>query len=151
MIVKEIELFKGIDGDVINEIAGICSEETYSKDTLLCEKGQKANFMYILEEGTVNQVIKNGGTIVYQHSDPGLVLGWSAMIESGVYTASAVCATDIKVLKIEKGRLNIIFDHHPKAGLIILRRLGRVVAQRLGNAYRDLLSAGKEKTEPSYG
>ena len=151
MIVKEIELFKGIDVDVINEIAGICAEETYSKDTLLCEKGQKANFMYILEEGTVNQVIKNGGTIVYKHSDPGLVLGWSAMIESGVYTASAVCATDIKVLKMDKQRLNIIFDQHPKAGLIILRRLGRVVAQRLGNAYRDLLSAGKEKTEPSYG
>ena len=80
-----------------------------------------------------------------------MVLGWSAMIESGVYTASAVCATDIKVLKMDKQRLNIIFDQHPKAGLIILRRLGRVVAQRLENAYRDLLSAGKEKTEPSYG
>ncbi len=150
MIITEIELFKGIDDDVINEIAGIASEETYSKDTLFCEKGQKANFMYILEGGTVDQVIQNGGSIVYKHSDPGLVLGWSAMFESGAYTASAVCATDIKVLKIERDKLNRIFDKHPKAGLIILKKLGRVVTQRLGNAYSDLLSAGKEKTEPSY-
>jgi hypothetical protein len=34
MILKEIEIFEGIDFEVMNEIAGICSEENYSKGSL---------------------------------------------------------------------------------------------------------------------
>jgi hypothetical protein len=42
MIVNEIDLFKGIDPEVMEEIANICSEEEYAKDTVLFEKGEEA-------------------------------------------------------------------------------------------------------------
>ena len=42
MILKEIELFEGVDFEVLNEIAGICSEDSYSKDTVLFEKDEQA-------------------------------------------------------------------------------------------------------------
>lgn len=35
MIIREIDLFKDIDFEVMNEIAGICFEEDYEKDTVL--------------------------------------------------------------------------------------------------------------------
>lgn len=150
-MIREIDLFKGIDADVINEIANICSEEIHTKDTVLFEKGQKVDALYILEEGTVNHVIKNGGTIIYGLSEPGQIFGWSAMLETGTYTAAAVCATDVKVLKIEKEKFDRILDQHSEAGLKVLKRLASVVSQRLSNAYRDLLSARKQDTTPSYG
>ena len=151
MILKEIELFEGVDFEVMNEIAGICSEESHSKDTVLFEKDEQAKCLYILLEGTVYLVIKNGGSITYNLSEPGDVFGWSSMLEHGIYTASGICATDLKAVKIEKEKLNRIFQNHPAVGFKVLQRLAGVISRRLSNAYRDLLSARKTDTTPSYG
>lgn len=151
MIVKEIDLFKGIDPEVMNEIVNICSELNYSKDTVLFKKGDEPDCLYILEEGSVNLVIENGGTLIYSLTEPGEVFGWASMVESGLRTASGVCATDLKVVKIEKEKLDKIFNLHPEAGLKVLKRLAGVISQRLSNAYRDLLSARGQDTTPSYG
>lgn len=151
MIVKEIDLFRGIDPEVMEEIANICSEEKYTKDTVLFEKGEEAESLYILEQGTLNLVIKNGGSLIYSLTEPGEVFGWSSLVESGVYTASGVCATDTKVVKIEREKLERVFDRHPEVGFKVLKRLAGVISQRLSNAYRDLLSARGQDTTPSYG
>ncbi len=151
MIVKEIDLFRGIDPEVMEEIANICSEEEYTKDTVLFEKGEEAESLYILEQGALNLVIKNGGSLIYSLTEPGEVFGWSSLVESGLYTASGVCATDLKAVKIEREKLDKIFDRHPEVGFKVLKRLARVISQRLSNAYRDLLSARGQDTTPSYG
>ena len=83
----------------MNKIADICSEESYSKDTVLIEKDEQARCLYILSEGTVYLLIKNGGHMTYSLSESGDVFGWSSMLEDGKYTASVICATDLKVLK----------------------------------------------------
>ena len=151
MIVKEIDLFKGIDSEVMKEIANICSEESSAKDTVLFKEGEAAECLYILEEGSLNLVIENGGSLTYTLTEPGLVFGWSSMVESGRYTASGVCATDLKVVKIEREKLDKIFNLHPDVGLLVLKQLAGIVSQRLLNAYRDLLSARRQDTTPSYG
>jgi CRP/FNR family cyclic AMP-dependent transcriptional regulator len=151
MIIKQTSLFAGIDPEAMEEIVNICSEENYAKDTVLFEQGHKAEHLYILEEGTVKLIIKNGGTIVFSLTEPYEVFGWSSMVESGLYTASGVCATDLKVVRIEREKLDKIFDLHPDAGITILRRIGNVISKRLSSAYRDLLSARGMDTTPSYG
>ncbi len=151
MILKEIELFEGVDFEVMNEIAGICSEENYSKGTTIFERDEQAECLYILLEGTVYLVIKNGGSITYNLSEPGDVFGWSSMLENGKYTAAGVSATDLKVLKIETYKLNRIFQNRPEIGFKVLQRLAGVISRRLSNAYRDLLSARSTDTTPSYG
>ena len=151
MIIKEIDLFKGIDPKVMNEIVDICSEESYAKDTVLFKKGEKADCLYILQEGSVNLVIENGGSIIYSLTEPGEVFGWSSLVESGLYTASAVCTMDSKAVKIEREKLDKIFNLHPNVGHKVLKRLAGVISQRLSNAYRDLLSARGQDTTPSYG
>jgi len=151
MILKEIELFKGVASEVMNKVAGICSEESYSKDTVLFEKDAQAKCLYILSEGTINLVIKNGGYITYSLSEPGDVFGWSSMLENGKYTASGTCASDLKVLKIESDKLIKIFHNHPEFGFKVLQRLAGVISRRLSNAYRDLLTARSTDTTPSYG
>ena len=151
MILKEIELFEGVDFEVLNEIADICSENSYSKDTVLFEKDEQAKCLYFLLEGTVYLVIKNGGSITYNLSEPGDVFGWSSMLENGKYTASGICATDLKVVKIERDKLNRIFQNRPEVGFKVLQRLAGVISRRLSNAYGDLLSARSTDTTPSYG
>ena len=151
MILQEIDLFKGIDPGIMNEIANICSEEHFAKDTVLFKKGEEANSLYILEDGSVRLVIENVGTITFGLDQPGDVFGWSSMVEYGHYTSSGVCATDSKVLKIERDELDRIFDRHPDAGFKVLKRLAGVISNRLTHAYQDLLSAVRQDTTPSYG
>jgi CRP-like cAMP-binding protein len=151
MILQEIELFEGIDPEIMNEIVNICSEENYPQNTVLFKMGEEAECLYILEEGIVKLVIENGGTISFTLEESGEVFGWSSLVESGHYTASGVCATDVKALKIERDELNKIFNLHPNVGLKVLKRLGDVISQRLTEAYRDLLSSTGQDTTPSYG
>ena len=151
MILGEIDLFKDINFEVMNEIAGICSEENYKKDTVLFQKDEEANFLFILLEGTLQLVIKNGGSIIFSLEEPGEVFGWSSMVESGRYTSSGICATDLRAVKIERKDLERIFHKHPGSGIKILRRLAGVISKRLSNSYRDLLSARSTDDTPSYG
>jgi len=149
MNISEIELFKGIDFDVMNKIACICSEEFYSKGIVLFNNGEKAESLYILIEGTVHLEIKNGGALTYRMNEPGAVFGWSSMFEAGRYTASGICASDLKVIRIQRDKMNRIFSEYPDAGVKILRRLGTVFSTRLSSAYRDVLSARKADYEPA--
>lgn len=151
MIVQEIDLFKEISPEIMNEIVNICSEEKYAEGTVLFKKGEEADCLYILEEGSLKLVIENGGTITFSLDEPGEVFGWSSMVESGLYTASGVCSTDLKVLKIKRGDLDKIFNLHPDVGLKVLKRLAGVISGRLTEAYKDLLSTIGRDTTPSYG
>ena len=151
MIIKEIELFKGIDHEVMNAMANICSEKSYAEGAVIFEKDEEADRLYILVEGTVKLIIRNGGSITYRLSDLGDIFGWSCMVESGRYTASVVCATDSKVIEIKREALDKVFTLYPRAGVQILKRLAGVFSKRITNSYQDLLSARRTETSPSYG
>jgi len=140
MFLNELDLFEGISFEVMNEIADICTEEVYDKGTTIFNQGERAENLYILKEGTLNLMVKNGGSLVFSLSEPGQVVGWSSLMESGRYTASGICGTELKVVKITRKDLHKIFKHHPDAGFKVMRRIAGVIATRLKNAYRDLLS-----------
>jgi CRP-like cAMP-binding protein len=140
MILSETEFFKGIDSEVMSKIGAISKEEEHPKDTVLFKKDEEAKSLFILKEGTVNLVIQNGGTLATPLTESGEVFGWSCMVEGGIYTASGICATDSKIVKIDRDNLEEIFDQHPAVGLKILKRMAAVFSKRLSGAYRDLLS-----------
>ena len=140
MFLNELDLFGGISFEVMNEIADICVEEAYDKGTTIFNQGERAENLYILKEGTINLMVKNGGSLVFSLSKPGEVFGWSSLFESGRYTASGICGAELKVVKIERKKLYKIFKHHPEVGFIVIRRVAGVIAKRLKNAYQDFLS-----------
>jgi len=140
MILSETEFFKDIESEVMNKISAISKEEEHPKDTVLFKKDEEAKSLFILKEGTVNLVIQNGGTLATPLTESGEVFGWSCMVEGGIYTASGICATDSKIVKIDRDNLEEIFDQHPAVGLKILKRMAAVFSKRLSGAYRDLLS-----------
>jgi len=145
MIFNESFLFKNIDFRVIKEIAEICRLESYARETVLFSKGEDAKSLYILEDGTVSLLIHQGASLNYELSDPGEIFGWSSMVESGRYTAACVCTTDLRAVRIDRDKLNRIFNRHPAEGLKILKRLAGVFSKRLLNAYRDLLDEEKKE------
>lgn len=140
MFINKYDLFGGISSRVMKEITDICAKEVYDKGTTIFNQGEMAENLYILREGTLNLMVKNGGSLVFSLSGPGEVFGWSSLFESGRYTASGICDTDLKVFKIERKELFKILKHNSGDGFIIMRQLAGVIANRLNRAYQDILS-----------
>ncbi len=137
---KELELFRGVDFAMIKEISEICSEKHYDKDTVLFRVSDKADRLFFLDYGAVNLVVNSNTGVNFGVSQPGEVFGWSAMVEAGAYTATGVAITDLSVFEVEREKLNLVFNRHPKDGLKVMRNLAGVISKRLNDAYQDLIS-----------
>ena len=137
MDISKIALFEEIETNAIEEFVNNCSEQNFSKDSMVFQKGETADYLYILLEGKIDLIIKNDDVIMYSLTEPGEVFGWSSIVEKGVYSASCVCLTDIKVKSIGKDKIDDIFNRYPKAAVAIYRRLGSIFSKRMGNAFRN--------------
>jgi CRP/FNR family transcriptional regulator len=151
MFIKEADLFKEMSQDFMNELAKIMIEEPYGKGTSLFKEGDPANAFYVLEEGRVRLSVGTQGHIVYISSNPGDALGWSSLVELETYTASAECVSQCKLIKIEREKLNKIFEKHLADGVLFYKRLAGLIGQRLINSYNSLLSSQRVEDQPSYG
>ena len=140
MHITEMDLFTGLDLNVMGEIADACCvEEDFTKGTVIFKEGDEAKFLYILVNGTVDLKIQSG-TTVYSLTEQSDIFGWSSMVENTQYTATAVCNRNIKVIKIDTHRLNRLFNENPIFGLTVYRRLCGVFNKRLSSIYNRFLS-----------
>ena len=143
MHITESDLFYGLDLNVMSKIADICSEEQYADGTVIFEEGKAADHLYILEEGIVDLLIDKD-TCIYSLTEMSEIFGWSSLVESAKYTATAVCKTDVKALKIPTRTLQRIFDENPEVGNVVFRRLAGIFNKRLTKTYQKFLPALKK-------
>jgi CRP/FNR family cyclic AMP-dependent transcriptional regulator len=143
MHITESNLFYGLDLTVMSKIADICSEEQYAEGTVLFKEGENADNLYVLEEGITDLLIDED-TFIYSITDQSDIFGWSSLVESAKYTATAICLTDVKVLKIPTKTLQRIFDENPEIGNVVFRRLAGIFNKRLTKTYRKFLAALKK-------
>ncbi len=137
MDISEIALFEEIEPDAKNELIESSSEKNFSKDSTVFQKGDIADHLYILLDGKINLIIENDDVVMYSLAKPGEVFGWSSIVEKGVYSATCVCLTDIKVKSIGKNKIDDIFNRFPKTAVAIYRRLGNIFSKRMGNAFKS--------------
>jgi CRP-like cAMP-binding protein len=140
--ITEMDLFKGLNLDVMGEIADkCCTEESYKQGTVLFKEGEDAAYLYILVEGAVDLIVKED-TVIYSLTELSDIFGWSSLVEDAKYTASVKCKTDVKTIKIETGRkFGRIFDANSDFGLNVHRRFSGVFNKRLSRIYQKFLIA----------
>ncbi|BBO69075.1 hypothetical protein DSCA_30050 [Desulfosarcina alkanivorans] len=138
--ITEMDLFTGLDLNVMGEIAdNACEEASYPGGTLIFNEGDTATALFILVHGTVELKI-GGEKTVYRLNGQSDIFGWSSLVENGTYTATAVAASDIQAIKIDARKMNRVFNGHPAFGLTVYRRLSAVFNKRLSSIYHRFLS-----------
>ena len=150
MFIKEIDLFKGMGVEIIDEIFKISAIESHSIGDILFKQGDPAHNFYLLEQGEVKLSIGGEGRISFTMS-PGDAFGWSSLAGRDAYTATAECKLPSKLIKIETEKLDKIFEKYPATGLIFFKRLSGIIGERLTRTYNTILSAYKGEGQPSYG
>ncbi len=138
MFIEEAGLFKGIASHVINQIVEVATEELLPAGHVLFQKGDFADYLYILEEGAINITFPGQKPISFPVNKPGHMIGWSALVEPNQYTAAAECVRESRVIKIDGERLMRVFEKHPADGLRVMKRLAGVIASRLEDIYQQI-------------
>ncbi len=156
MIVKETDLFKGVSVENLEKIASLCEEMSFKPQELIFKSGDKAEGIYILEEGQVDVFVPGptGGGIHFVISKPGEIFGFMALAEPPVHVASATATSEAKAVKVPLEVLENLISHPSPDALIFLKNLVALLAQRLRLAYGLVAEEVSRETAayvPSYG
>lgn len=151
MFIENTELFKDLGDEVMDEIAKIMKEESYDKGAVIFTQAHPAVDFYILMNGRVRLTLGEEAEIEYTVAKPGEVFGWSGMLDRKFYTARADCAGPTKLVRIEKDKLNGIFEKRPDSGMTFFKKLAGAIFQRLLYNYQAFLSEGSLRGVTSHG
>ena len=129
------DLFAGLGDEMLAKIAKLCQTESYQAGAVIFAEGDPADKLYILDEGIVIiriQPAPGGKSFVVQPIEKKAgVFGWSGLADPSIYTASAVCATDARVIAIDGDKLMALLEEFPSAGLVVMKRLVAIIGARL--------------------
>jgi CRP-like cAMP-binding protein len=131
----ELELFQDVPDEALADMAGFCREVEFETGTLIFPERRPADTIYILLDGTVGLLVSPTSlpepmTIALLKSR-GLLFGWSAVVGAGYYTATAEAETEVRAIAVDGLALMDYLEQHPVIGFPVLKRVTRVVSQRL--------------------
>jgi signal-transduction protein with cAMP-binding, CBS, and nucleotidyltransferase domain len=110
-------------------IAQFFEEEDLAAGVTLCEEGERADRLYVLDQGKVSIRSKKGRQ--YDINTPGKIVGWSFLMPPFLYTASATTVTPSKLLVIKSPDFYFLIHKEPKMGMKVVSNLAQVIASRL--------------------
>ena len=140
---SEFALFRNLPEELLNKVAALGKEVTYSEGDFIFREGDQADKLHFLLNGEVVLKVKltsrPESITVSAVSQQYESFGWSGIVPPYHYTASAVCTADCKVLTIPGDGFTKLLEENTAAGFIVMRRLTEIVASRLRNSRQALL------------
>ncbi len=126
---RNVDIFQGLNDKDLELAAKFCEEERFPAEITLCVEGNRADKLFILEEGAVSIRFAKGAS--YTIEEAGKILGWSFLVPPSRYTASVVTIRPSRVLTIKSPDFYTLVHQEPKMGLRIMDNLAQVVAGRM--------------------
>jgi hypothetical protein len=126
---RTVDIFQGLTDWELKIVSQFFVEENMEKGATLFQEGEKADRLFILEEGAVSIRLKEGEK--YDITMPGKIVGWSFLVPPNRYTASAAIIAPSKLLVIKSPDFYYLIHKEPKMGVKVMGNLAEVVASRL--------------------
>lgn len=138
MWITEAGLFKGVSQRAMNKIGSESIDESYEQGATIFRAGDEANFFYVLAEGAIEVSAGARQSVHFTVNRPGAVIGLSALVEPFRYNTQASARTFSKLVKVPREAIEGVLKKYPEDGVLILRHLMALMAQRLIDAYEYL-------------
>jgi CRP/FNR family cyclic AMP-dependent transcriptional regulator len=138
-ILRRYPFFGYLDDQELAQIAMIADENTFEKGDTIFREGQKADSLYLLEEGSVDLFYhtqeehdpRSVRKFLVGEINPGEVFAISVFIDPFILTATAVAAQNGQMLKIKGPELRDMFDKDNRMAYHLMVQLMKVFADRL--------------------
>jgi hypothetical protein len=126
---RKVDVLQSLTDWELKIVAQFLKEENVPEGITLFEEGQKADRLFILEEGEVAVQFPRGEP--YNINGPGKILGWSFLVPPHRYTASAETKAPSKLLVMKSPDFYYLIHKEPRMGVKVMSNLAQVVAGRL--------------------
>ena len=126
---RNVDILQGLTDWELKIVSQFFQEEILQEGITLFQEGEKADRLFILEEGAVSLTFKEEEQ--YSVGDSGRIIGWSFLVPPNRYTASAVTTAPSKLLMIKSPDFYYLIHKEPRMGVKVMENLAQVVASRL--------------------
>ena len=126
---RKVEILQGLSDWDLKIVAQFFKEERVAQGATLCQEGEKADRLFILEEGAICIRTRKGES--YEIQSPGKTIGWSFLVSPNLYTATAVTLAPCALLVMQSPDFYYLIHKEPKLGVKVMDNLAQVVASRL--------------------
>ena len=129
--IANIPLFSGLSGDELTKLVEFAPVRRYKARTVLMEKGDEANALYIILDGHV-RIFAQGDEdkeITLNELDAGQYFGELALITDEPRCASAITTTDARLLVVSKPLFTEFLAATPDAALRMIHHLANKVRE----------------------
>ena len=139
---ERLPLFKGLNPIQMEYMHSLFIACQDSEGSTLFKQGGAADYLYVVVDGEIDIRYNpdDGPELTVTKVRSGGVVGWSAALGNQVYSSSAICLTDCTLLRVHSTALYDFCIEHPETGRLIVERLAAVIAERLRNTHRHVIS-----------
>ncbi|MFQ6617083.1 MAG: cyclic nucleotide-binding domain-containing protein [Fidelibacterota bacterium] len=140
-ILSELPFFKGLEPRYIQLIAGCASNVRFNPGQFLFREGEEANQFYIIRHGkvAVEIFVPDRGAITIQTVEEGEILGWSWLVPPHNWRFDARAVELTRAIALDGKCLRTKCEEDHGLGYELLKRIVRIIAQRLKATRLQLL------------
>lgn len=145
-ILRKAELFLDLNEIQLEEILRNAFFKSFKEGDTIFNQGEKADFLYILIEGSIDLSVKDKEDVGFMTSKiekEGSVFGTPSLMEPPSYNVSAKCLKPTKALAIKAEYLKKSMEDDPQMGILILKRLASIYFNRLNELRMGVLNLFK--------
>lgn len=142
-LLKQIDVFAGIDDENLEKIKGLCKKESYAVGDAIFKDKSEGNDLYVILSGRVKiqlESITPYYEIAITTLEPGSILGEFALIDNEPRSATATCIDDVEALVIPGSEIHKLCDNNPAIGYMIMRNLARIICDKIRKTNKRLLN-----------
>jgi len=150
MFIKQAELFEGVSAGAKHLIESRGMEQTCKAGDLIFQEGSVGHFFYMLEDGKIDLYIGKQEQARFLVYYPGEIFGWSALLATRRYLATAKCMADSVITRVPVSSIDEVLKDYPPDGQLLYKNLAGILGERLIGAYYQNLPQPQYQT-PSYG
>jgi CRP-like cAMP-binding protein len=142
-LLRRYPFFAGFTDLELKQLAMAAHEHTLSEKEVLFSEGQRADRLYFLIEGEVEILMhadeKGLTSVALSTLSAGEPLGWSALVEPHMYTATARATRPARVVAFNGLELQqLALDAH--LGGLLMKKVVQVLSRRLRDTRIQLFS-----------
>ena len=134
IILKSVNLFHKIPGDVLTRIAQIAEEIRCEQNHVIFKEGDHGNSMFVIISGKVD-VVQNGHSIA--QLERGTCIGEMALLDQEPRSADANTLKESVLLKIDQEGFFQLMASNPE----IMKQIVKILTQRVRSMNKKLTNA----------
>lgn len=154
-VLEELRFSAQMPRDVLDQLAAASTIAQVRAGAVVFREGTKNDNLYLVRSGRVGleMNVPGRGTVRILTVGPGEMVGWSALLDNGKMTASAVAVEDIEVVVAPADKLRELCDSNRDFGFHLMRQMADALSKRLVATRLQLLDlfADAPATIPASG